>query len=268
MKWLTSFAITCFIVVGVFAAAFYAVPHVHTIGTNILEDASLLITPDAERAYAYGIEHFSAQQGDSYNIDRAEHFFTQALRLDPNHPQARHELARVFFLRGDFAEALTQIQQQIEEHGGEPPNSFYVRGLILSFMERYDEAAESFQKYLDTNPNNWAALNDQAWAYLKLGRAEDAAYVAAQGLASHADNPWLLNSLALALFDMGDTKTAYGAIRTADRYATNLTEEDWLRAYPGNDPRVARQGIVAFQEAVAANMHSIALVVDPEPSVQ
>jgi len=38
-----------------------------------------------------------------------------------------------------------------------------------------------------------------------------------------------------------------------------LTEEDWKRAYPGNDPRLARQGLSAMIEALEFNL---SLVVD------
>lgn len=266
-RWIISGAVVATAVFGL-VFALQSTNYGGAFASNIMNDISFALSPSAERAYTYASKHFNAAEQQTYDIDRAERFFEETLRLDPSHREARHELARIQFLRGDFEEALALIDQQLEEQSGEPPNSHYIRGLILSFMERYEEAAVSFETYLESDPNNWAALNDLAWVYLKLGKAEDAAYLAAHGLAVHPENPWLLNSLALALYDMGDKTTARDAIEAAAREAVGLTRADWLRAYPGNDPRVAQIGITAFQEAVADNMHRISLVSEAETSVE
>lgn len=256
------------VIVAAAVAGFLYVPHARLYTEAWYERAQLFFVQDADYAHSLGVRHFDARRVEEYDIQHAEYFFSEALRLDPQHPTARHELARIAFLRGDFEEALALIDQQLEEHDGEPPNSHYIRGLILSFMERYAEAATSFEMYLESNPNNWAALNDLAWTFLKDGRPEDAAYASVHGLVTHPENPWLLNSLALALFEMGDVKTSHGAIRAAARNAIDLSEEDWLKAYPGNDPRVASIGIAAFRDAIADNMHRIALVVDAQVPVE
>ncbi len=36
-----------------------------------------------------------------------------------------------------------------------------------------------------------------------------------------------------------------------------FVETEWLKAYPGNDPLIAPQGIAAFQSAVLKNLHMI-----------
>ena len=38
-----------------------------------------------------------------------------------------------------------------------------------------------------------------------------------------------------------------------------ISEADWLNAYPGNDPKIAGEGIAAFKKAVENNMHTIGL---------
>jgi hypothetical protein len=38
------------------------------------------------------------------------------------------------------------------------------------------------------------------------------------------------------------------------RNAMGLTESEWMRAYPGNDPESASGGVLTFQEAVRENL--------------
>lgn len=220
------------------------------------EKKMLQLFPSAERAYTYGQNHFSSSRG-AYNAEATEYFFIRTSILDPEHPYVLHELARVAFLKSNFSEALRLITTQIEKHGDTISSSFYVKGLIEGYMGRYDDAAKSYELFLKYQPKNWAALNDYAWVLLKAERFEEAHEAVEQGLKNFPDNPWLLNSGAIALGEMGDTKRALAEARAALSAFEKIGEKDWLIAYPGNDPKTAVDGLATFKKALLDNIHTL-----------
>jgi len=257
-----------FVVVAVIticlAAAF--IPGVRALVFRTYETAAFAIAPSAERAYAYGERHFDALQPSFYNMERAEYFFREALARNSAMSFVRHELARIAFLRGDFSQALSLIDAEIAA-GPASPSSYYVRGLILGFMGRYDEAAESFETFLRYSPTNWGGVNDYAWVLLKAGRPAEALSAVEEVLPYWPENPWLLNSAAVAANDLGEYEKARMYAQRAVERVQTLTEEEWLKAYPGNDPRIAADGVNAFKEAVRATMHTI-LVASSQEALQ
>ena len=224
---------------------------------NRSEDVMFAINPSADRAFEYGERHFSAKRAQEYDIVRAQYFFEKASRIDPNTPFVFHELARIAFLHGNYPLAIRLINTQIEMHGDSGPNSYYIRALIEGFSRQYDASVNDYRHYLHFDPTNWAANNDYAWVLLKAGRARESAAAAATGLKFNPGNPWLLNTSAIALYEIGLKQSARDEARAALRAAAKVTTDDWLKAYPGNDPRVAADGVAAFQEATIRNMHTI-----------
>jgi tetratricopeptide (TPR) repeat protein len=244
------------IVVLLLLLYFFAAP-ILTAARNMYEDISFTVAPSAEKAYAYGERHFNGQRESAYDIARAEYYFNEALKSDPSLPYLHHEMARIYFLRGDFGDALSQIDVQIAEHGTSTPNSYYVRGLIEGYMGDYDDAAKDYAYFLTFDPHDWAGLNDYAWVLMKAGRYAEAAKATSEGLRYFPDNPWLLNSNAIALYETGHLAEAKPIAARALAAAGKIMENDWLHAYPGNDPQIAGAGIASLRKAAADNMHMI-----------
>jgi tetratricopeptide (TPR) repeat protein len=121
----------------------------------------------------------------------------------------------------------------------------------------YTDSAIDYEKYLRFYPQNWAGVNDYAWVLMKANRPREAEAVTARELPFYPTNPWLLNSNATALYEMGRTKDAYAQILKARDALSTITREKWLIAYPGNDPAVAEQGIASFKKSVEDNIHSM-----------
>ena len=224
-------------------------------GVATYEFAAFAMDPNASRAVAYGDRHFNTHI--LYDVDRAEMYYTKALALDPDHAYAYHQLARISFLRGDFFAAFAFINTQIRMHGDAVPNSYYIRGLIEGYMGSYAKAAEDYEHYLAFDPDNWAAINDYAWVLIQAERYNKAARTAARGLKRFPDNPWLLNTHAIAHYELGHYATALASARKAALQVEQVSTQQWLTAYPGNDPRIAVLGISTFKEAVIANVHTI-----------
>ncbi|HVU75234.1 MAG TPA: tetratricopeptide repeat protein [Candidatus Paceibacterota bacterium] len=230
------------------------------LGHSYFRDAYQLISvavfPDANRAYEYGEAHLTAREGD-YNIALAEYFFREAYRLNQDLPYVLHELARISFLRGRLDLALTQINLQILSHGSSTPNSYYVRGLIEGYMGKYAAAEADYAYFVQSDPSNWAAMNDYAWVLLKAGNPTEALKVTARGTSMYPNNPWLLNSLSIAQYELGSLQDALSTAQRAVAASQTVTRAQWLTAYPGNDPKSAAEGIASLQASALNNMHSI-----------
>jgi tetratricopeptide (TPR) repeat protein len=232
-------------------------PDIARASVDAYEDVTYAIHPSAAYAFEIGERHFDASNPSQYDIRRAQIFFNKAAALDPSYPYLYHELARISFLRGNFPLALSEIDLQIELHGDSEPNSYYVRGLIEGYMGDYTDAVNDFKTFLEYNPGNWAAENDEAWVLLKAGRYEEALAVTGAGLQTYPDNPWLLNSEATALSQLGYPLAALPVIQKASEDMSTITPQDWEIAYPGNDPAIAPDGLASFRQDVSDNMHSI-----------
>ena len=224
---------------------------------EICEDISFYMDPSAARAYGYGQRHLSSQNGRLYNINRADFFLIQAEKIDTTLPYVHHELARIAFLNSDFDTAMKEINLQITQHGTSTPNSFYVRGLIEGYMGNYTDATRDYEVFFEYNPHNWATINDYAWVLLKAGRSQDAVKLTTIGLEMFPDNAWLLNSNAIALYEIGNVTQARIQAEKAKNAVALLTERDWLISYPGNDPGTALQGLATFNSATINNLAKI-----------
>lgn len=218
------------------------------------------VSSDSEFLVRAASYHMDAQSGRTYDLDVAESLLKKAVAFDADAPYVFHQLARIAFLRGDFGKALSYINTEIS-HGDASPSSYYVRGLIEGFMGDYAAAANDYEVFLRADGTNWAAINDYAWVLLKSGRYRDALVSLDWGLSTWPENPWLHNSRATALFELGRAEEALAAAQEADRLVANISEKDWLQAYPGNDPLIAESGVEAFKKAIQENMHSIELVI-------
>jgi len=221
------------------------------------EDVLYTVAPTAMRAYTYGEWHFSESIASTYDLSRAEYFLIQAARKDPTIPYVYHELARIEFLKGNFAQAMHYINIQIARQGASTPNSFYIRALIEGYMGEYEQSAADYEYFLAYDPHNWAAANDCAWVLIQAGRAEDARILTKKALVDAPTNPWLLNMYATELYQLGDQKSAQDAIQKAVDIVATVSDDEWSHAYPGNDPHIAPAGVASFKEAVAANQRVI-----------
>lgn len=182
--------------------------------------------------------------GGAYDLKKAKRYYRWALRLNTAVPLAHYKLADILMIEGRFDEALKEINKEIAEHP-DFGKAYYVRGLIHGFSGTLDEGERDFKKIIELgqadSPTAWAVYNDLAWIQFLAGRYEDVAKTAGVGLSRFPDNPWLLNSLGLALINLEKKKEAEVTLKKALALAEKLTVEDVIRAYPGNDPANASE---------------------------
>ena len=209
----------------------------------------------ADAALQVGNQFFGG--GMPYNLNVADMSYRTALLLDPNVEDAWHQRARIAFLRGDFKLATTMINTQIELHGDTFMASYYIRGLIAGYAGRYGDAEKDFSKFLEWSPTNWAAANDLAWIYFSQGKFKEAAHWTAQSLKFSPYNPWLLLTNGMSEYNLGNKEKAKEQLVKAKEAAATLTPANWSRSYPGNDPRIALEGLAQFRATIDKNLELV-----------
>jgi len=257
-NWKAVAAIASLVVVFGLLALFYFNPEVRRVywETFHLPVPLALLTEeaDAELAVWVGNYYFNVYGDGVYDLVKAEQYFKRALELDPRVPDAWHQLARIDFLRGYFNSALHKVNQQLELHGDSFMDSYYLRGLIYGYSGKFEEAEADFKTFIAWRPVSWAAHNDLAWVYFQAGEYERARQMAEEGLVLHPSNPWLLTMYGVSLLNVEEREKAHAVFERALKEAQKLTQNDWERAYPGNDPAVAGQGLAEMIEAIKKNL--------------
>ena len=210
----------------------------------------------------YGDAGFLMRQGNyyfnggAYALEKAEAAFQRAVRIEPGILWGHYQLARIYFVKGNSAKAIEEINKELEAN---PENlrSLYVRGLIYGFSGRFGEAEEDFRRFTLWAPKEWAGYNDLAWILAKEGKYAETESVikkAFQEIPGGDKNPWLWNSLGVAELNLKKNKEARLSFEKAKKFLGMMTLAEWRRAYPGNDPAAAEGGRRAFLEAVEENL--------------
>jgi hypothetical protein len=206
---------------------------------------------DARFYFALGNNYFG--DGQIYNIQKAEKYYLRALSLDEKLPLANYQLARLYFVSNKQDKALTYIDRELLYYP-EYKRSYYIRGLINGYADNLPAAVEDFKMFLAWKPDSWAGHNDLAWIYFRQGDFANAYETSVEGLRYSPGNPWLLNSVGVALKNLGDKEEAKRAFTLSLQKIEKLTPEVWGRAYPGNDPHFYDMGLSNMRETVETNL--------------
>lgn len=227
---------------------------------NWPETALLLDRNDADLAMFIGNYYFNGVVGGGeYNPDVAEKAFKKAVRINPKILWGHYQLARIYFVKGDYDGALYEINIEL---GANPENlrSFYVRGLIYGYRGEagdLEKAEADFRRFTFWAPKEWAGYNDLAWILSKqekYGEAEKTVNLALKETLDGVDNPWLWNALGVAQLNLKKYSGAANSFKKAESLAKKLTLEEWRRSYPGNNPASAQEGLLVFIKAINENL--------------
>ena len=198
--------------------------------------------------------------GEEYNLDIAEKAYEKAVSINPKILWGHYQLARIYFVKGDYERALEEIAKELEAN---PENlrSLYVRGLIYGYRNGPGDlelAENDFRRFTYWAPSEWAGYNDLAWILSKRGKyqeAKETITVAFRKIRESENNPWLWNAKGVAELNLREYIGAANSFRWALDLANGLTEDDWRRSYPGNNPESAESGLDAFKEALRDNIN-------------
>ena len=192
--------------------------------------------------------------GCCYNLTVARVAYTAMAwqPFDKKPPRwAHHQLARIYFVRGDFNTALTYIDRETKDYP-DNLNAYYIKGLILGFMNNNHEAIDVF-KYYTSQTHTWAGHNDLAWLQFRTGDYAGALATIDKVMGTYTDNVWLLNTRAICLHNLNRDKEAKIDIDKAVIHLKDMTPERWGASYPGNDPSVYREGLAQMKKSVEEN---------------
>ncbi|MDP3762455.1 MAG: tetratricopeptide repeat protein, partial [bacterium] len=210
----------------------------------------------------YGDAKFLMREGNyyfgsgEYDLERAERAFQRAVRVEPGILWGHYQLARIYFIKGDFEKALREINKELEAN---PENlrALYVRGLIYGFSGKFAEAGEDFRRFVNWAPKEWAGYNDLAWVLSSRGKYKEAQEIIAlafREVSKAGENPWLWNSFGVAQLNLKEYREAKISFGKAEKLLSVMNIEEWRKAYPGNDPVEAESGLRAFRDAVEKNL--------------
>lgn len=194
--------------------------------------------------------------GGAYDLPKAVRYYRAALFLKPDNFLARYQLSRIYFINGKFDAAMTEIVKTISirpDYG----KAYYMKGLIDGYTNKLDAAEADFKQVLDIgklDAGGWAVFSDLSWIQFRMGHYEDVEQTALRGLVLYPNNPWLLNSLGLAMMNLNKKSEAKIAFERALARATELTPEDVARAYPGNNPEEAAEHRIEIIQMIQFNL--------------
>jgi len=222
--------------------------------------AVLLDRSNAELAMFIGSYHFNGViGGGEYNPDIALKAYRKAVSINPKILWGHYQLARIYFVKGDFDLALEEINKELEAN---PENlrSLYVRGLIYGYRNQFGDlelAENDFRRFTSWAPSEWAGYNDLAWILSKEGKYKEAEKElgrAFENVSEGRKNPWLVTALGVAELNLKKYSRAVDSFKTAKELAEKLTIEEWRRSYPGNNPATSSEGLSAFLQAIDENL--------------
>lgn len=194
--------------------------------------------------------------GGTYDVKKAKEAYKLALRLDPATPLAHYQLARIYFVEGDYATALQEINTELITN---PQNlrALYVRGLIEMTQADLQNAENDFRRFIAWAPTEWGGYNDLAYVQAKAGKYAKSEQTIQEAMlrVPHAEDvPWLWNSLGLAQLNQFKYREAAASLKNALELANKLTVEEWRRAYTANDPKGDTESVEAFRKAIENNL--------------
>ncbi len=224
--------------------------------------AILLVRDDVELTMSIGNYYFN---GGAYDLETAGRAYRKAVSINPKVLWGHYQLARIYFVKGNYEQALEEINRELEAN---PENlrSLYIRGLIYGYRNQVGlpaqagdlELAENdFRRFTYWAPSEWAGYNDLAWILSKEAKYQDAKDTVLLALSRTTDverNPWLWNALGLAELNLGEYEAAKESFEKAQSAAATLSREDWQKSYPGNSPNGAEAGLTAFRETIRSNL--------------
>jgi len=213
--------------------------------------ALFLAPEDASLAYRAGNFYLGEE---AHDLKKAEELYNRALDLGYPEPAYLYfGLSRAYFFEGRYNKAIEAINETLRLDPS-IKNVYYMRGLIYGYKNSLPEAERDFAKFIELKPESWAGANDLAWIYFRQGRFEDVQKVAEEALSYNSENPWLHNSLGVALLNLGKKEEARAAFEKALAAFRDMTSEEWGMAYPGNDARYHAQGLASTIRSVEKNL--------------
>ena len=231
----------------------YRVPASYTVWSRLgLDTIATALNPrDPDLWFAIGNSYFG--HGTTYDIQRAQRAFAAATALRQDFPEAHYQLGRTYFIEGRFDAALAEMNATLH-YAPDFKKAYYMYGLINGYAGDLDEAVYGFSEFIKRDDFNWAGYNDLVWIYFKKGDYQKTREVAEAGLRHAERNPWLNTIYGTALLNLGEKEKAKAVLEIALEESEKMSEKDWGKAYPGNNPAIYKQGLEEMKSSIRHNL--------------
>lgn len=221
---------------------------------------------EAYEHYLRGRQFFHRQARSSLEI--AKRLFLRAIELDPNYARAHAGLAdcESELYMSSYSDATPEkilaASERALELDGALAEAHASRGLVLSTLERHDEAEREFRLAMGLDPNLFEVLKFYARSCQAQGRYTEAAAYFVRACAASPEDIRCPILLAQAYGDLGRHVEAETALR---RGLEKIEQE--LQWHPEH-ANAAALGAVALarlgEKARARDWVSLALVLEPD----
>ena len=144
---------------------------------------------------------------------KAETELRRAFDLEPTGPRAG-QLAQFLWTQDRRDEALAGLDAWLEAHADDTQIQD-LRAQYHIFEGRYGESRVSYQRLVESQPDNAAYRNNLAWALWREGQIELAKGEAERALELAPQSGEIMDTLAVILLDLGETERALGLLEEA-----------------------------------------------------
>ncbi len=188
------------------------------------------------------------------DYEEAFKYFKKIYKLNPRYPGINLELGKFFFFNQSFVslnEALNYFTKEIELTNH--PYAYHERGIIYGYLRQWDKAEKDFRQEISLT-DSWAGYLNLAWILFSQGKLDKAEEIMRVVNQKKPESIWSLNGLGVIHLNQGRYDLAIQELEKAFVKSQNLTVNDYLQAYPNNDPKLALQMIENIKAGIAFNL--------------
>lgn len=154
-------------------------------------------------------------------LDQAIFYYKQSLDINPDFITSRFDLAQALVLKGNFKDALEQINIVINKNDKQS-RYFNLKTLILLWMGKNDEAAESsYQSIKRTIVNKERYFYNTGVALTRAGHYQQGRWFLKKALRHYPADSWIIYSLI-------ENSLLINDIETAKKYALLVTDKQGI----------------------------------------
>ena len=148
----------------------------------------------------------------------AEREIREALRLSPSFPEARNDLGSIYAHQGRYQEAVREFRVAVENRSYATPQLARYNLAKASFqLGDYTEAADAYERYLETEPGDADARHNLGMCYVRLGRLADAERAFAKVVETRTDALLTRYELGMVLFKLARRPEAVAQFQAVSR---------------------------------------------------
>jgi tetratricopeptide (TPR) repeat protein len=175
---------------------------------------------------------------------------------------------RIHFVEGEYYESIENYTKAIELNNSYK-ESYYGRGLNYGFVggQFLPLAEEDFKKYIELDNilfektgyhayGAWAGYNDLAWIYFLMNDFKKQEEVARKGISFSSSNPWLLNTLGVALLAQEKCTEAAPYLENAKKFINETSVKEFGEAYSGDKREFWSYGLESMKGVIVDNLET------------